>query len=103
MSDYVEQREGGYYISGTRISLDSVVHSFKNGSSPESILRSFPLIGSLENVYGAITFYLANKQAVELYLSAQERLSQELAAKQSPLPESLSKKLTRARGEALHG
>jgi uncharacterized protein (DUF433 family) len=101
MGVYVEQREGGYYIADTRISLDSVVHKFKSGSSPESILRSFPLIGSLENVYGAITFYLANKEAVEEYLSEQERLLQELAAKQSPLPESLSKRLARAREEAL--
>jgi uncharacterized protein (DUF433 family) len=101
MADYVEQRSGGYYIVGTRISLDSVVRPFKNGSSPESILRSFPLIGSLENVYGVITFYLANKQAVEDYLCEQERLSEELAAKQSPFPESLSKKLGRAGEEAL--
>jgi hypothetical protein len=83
--------------------LSSVVNPFKKGSSPESILRSFPLIGSLENVYGAITFYLANKETVENYLSEQERLSQELAAKQSPLPESLSKRLTRAREKALPG
>src|ERR1700682_4445288 len=89
MEQYVEQREGGYYISGTRISLDSVVYPFKNGASPEGILRSFPLIGSLEKVYGAITFYLANREAVEGYLYDQERLSQELAAKQTPLPESL--------------
>jgi uncharacterized protein (DUF433 family) len=101
MEKYVEQREGGYYIAGTRISLDSVVHPFKNGAPPEGILRSFPLIGSLEKVYGAITFYLANKEAVEAYLCDQEHLSQELAAKQLPLPESLSKKLNRAREEAL--
>jgi hypothetical protein len=48
MERYVEQRDGGYYIAGTRISLDSVVHAFRNGASPETILRSFPLIGSLE-------------------------------------------------------
>jgi len=101
MEHYVEQRDRGYYIAGTRISLDSIIHPFKNGASPESILRSFPLIGSLENVYGAITFYLANKEALEDYLSEQERLSQELAAKQPPLPESLSKRLSRAREEAL--
>lgn len=99
MEHYVEQREGGYYIAGARISLDSIIHPFKKGASPEGILRSFPLIGSLESVYGAITFYLANKEAVEAYLSAQERLSQELAAGQPPLPESLSKKLNRAREE----
>jgi uncharacterized protein (DUF433 family) len=101
MEAYVERREGGYYIAGTRISLDSVVYPFKNGASPEGILRSFPLIGSLEKVYGAITFYLANREAVEGYLYDQERLSQELAAQQTPLPESLSKKLHRAREEAL--
>ena len=43
-----------------RISLDSIVQSFKNGGSPESILRFFP--------YGAITFYPANREAVECYL-----------------------------------
>jgi uncharacterized protein (DUF433 family) len=101
MEAYVEQREGGYYIAGTRISLDSLIHPFKNGASPEGILRSFPMIGSLEKVYGAITFYLANQEAVEAYLCDQERLSQELAAKQPPLPESLSKKLNRAREEVL--
>ena len=101
MEQYVDRREGGYYVAGTRISLDSVLLSFKNGSSPESILRSFPLIGSLEKVYGAITFYLANKEVVEAYLCDQQRLSQELAATQPPLPESLSKKLHRSREEAL--
>jgi len=101
MEQYVERREGGYYIAGTRISLDSVVHLFKNGASPESILRSFPLAGSLEKIYGAITFYLANRDAVEAYLRDQEQLSQELAANQPPLPESLSEKLRRVREEAL--
>jgi uncharacterized protein (DUF433 family) len=101
MDQYAQERDGGYYVAGTRISLDSVVHPFKNGASPESILRSFPLIGSLEKVYGAITFYLANKDAVEAFLSDQERLSQALADKQPPLPESLSMKLRREREEAL--
>jgi uncharacterized protein (DUF433 family) len=101
MEQYVEERDGGYYVAGTRISLDSVVHPFKNGASPESILRSFPLIGSLEKVYGAITFYLAHKDDVDAYLCEQERLSQQLAAAQPPLADSLAKKLHRAREEAL--
>lgn len=101
MQDYVEQREGGFYISGTRISLDSVIYPFKNGASPESILRSFPQIGGLEKVYGAITFYLANKELVEAYLRDQERLANEIEANQTPLPEGLAAKLRRAREEAL--
>jgi len=89
MEAYVERREGGYYIAGTRISLVSIIDPFKNGASPEGILRSFPLIGSLQKVYGAITFYLANTESVEAFLSEQERLSRALEVKQTPLPESL--------------
>jgi len=36
-SEYIEQRDGGYYVAGTRISLDSVVYSFNEGNSPEAI------------------------------------------------------------------
>ncbi|MBM3747283.1 MAG: DUF433 domain-containing protein [Acidobacteria bacterium] len=99
MQDYVEQREAGYYVAGTRIALDRLVHLFQNGASPETILRSFPLIGSLERVYGAITFYLANKEVVEAYLTEQDRLWAEAEACQSPLPASLTEKLRRATEE----
>ena len=68
MQDYVEQRDGGYYIAGTRIALDSIVLAFKDGESPETILRSFPMAGPLVRVYGAIIFYLENKEKVEAYL-----------------------------------
>ena len=39
--EYVEQRNGGYYVAGTRVSLDSVVIGFLNGDSPEGIVHSF--------------------------------------------------------------
>jgi len=96
MQDYVEQRDGGYYLAGTRIALDSVVLAFESEASPESILRSFPLIGSLERVYGAITFYLANRETVEAYLRQQDVLWNDLEEKQGSLPESLAEKLRRA-------
>ena len=38
---YVEQRDNGYWIAETRVSLDSVVHAFLNGESPESMPRTF--------------------------------------------------------------
>lgn len=100
MKNYVEERDGGYYIDGTRISLDGIIHLFNEGASPEAILRSFPMAGSLENVYGAITFYLANREAVETFLSEQRRLDEEAGKKQAPIPESLERKLKQTR-EAL--
>ena len=64
---YVEQREGGYYIVGSRVSLDSVVYAFLRGESPEGIVESFPAL-SLEQVFGAVAFYLANRQSINAYL-----------------------------------
>lgn len=64
---YIEKRENSYFIKESRVSLDSIVIKFLDGVSPEGIVQSFPVL-SLEQVYGAITFYLANKEAVDLYL-----------------------------------
>lgn len=68
---YVEYRNDAYWIERTRISLDSVVYAFQKGESPESIVQSFPLL-SLEQVYGAIAFYLANRAHIDAYLAAEE-------------------------------
>ena len=90
MQDYVEQRDGGYYIAGTRIALDSIVLAFKDGESPETILRSFPMAGPVVRVYGTVIFYLENKKKVEAYLKDQERLWAEVKTKETELPDALS-------------
>jgi uncharacterized protein (DUF433 family) len=64
---YVEQKDGGYWLAGTRVSLDSIVYAFWSGHTAESIAQAFPLL-TLEQVYAAITFYLANRPAVDAYL-----------------------------------
>jgi uncharacterized protein (DUF433 family) len=68
---YVEYRSDAYWIEGTRISLDSILYAFQKGLSPESIAQSFPLL-TLEQVYGAIAFYLANRTEMDTYLAAAE-------------------------------
>ena len=62
--EYVEQRNGGFYVAGTRVSLDSIVYSFNSGDSPETIRQNFSSL-SLEQVYGAIAFYLAHEKEVD--------------------------------------
>ena len=66
--DYVEQRDGGYYIEGRRVSLDSVVYAFLRGESPEGVVASFPAL-ELEQIFGAMTYYMANRDRVDRYLS----------------------------------
>lgn len=70
--DLVDQRNGGYYVAGTRVSLDSVVYGCLRGESPEEIVESFPVL-NLEQVCGALEFYWANQALVEEYLREQER------------------------------
>jgi uncharacterized protein (DUF433 family) len=74
---YAEQRNGAYWISGTRLSLDSVIYAFLSGASPESIVQSFPLL-TLEQVYGAIAFYLTNKEVIDAYLKEGEEIFRRL-------------------------
>jgi uncharacterized protein (DUF433 family) len=68
---YVEQREDVYWVTGTRVSLDSIVYAFLGGQTAESIAQSFPVL-TLEQVYGAITFYLANRSDIDAYLRREE-------------------------------
>lgn len=94
--DYVEQRNNGLYVAGTRVSLASVVHEFRNGAAPETILRSFPMLGTLERVYGAITYTLAHPDQVDQYMVEQERLWQE-GRRDHPLPAHLFRRIEQAR------
>jgi len=52
-SDYVERHDDGYAVTGSCVSLDSIVYAFVSGESAESIGPSIPVL-TLEQVYGAI-------------------------------------------------
>ena len=67
-TEYIEKRDGGYFIKGARVSLDSVVCAFLRGESPEGIADSFPAL-NLEQIFGALTFYMANREVVDQYLA----------------------------------
>ena len=97
--EYVEQRNGGFYVAGTRVPLESVVYAFRLGESPEMIRQNFSAL-TLELVYGAITFYLANKAAMDEYLIQTEK-EWDAFARENPIPDALRAKLDRARQELL--
>jgi hypothetical protein len=54
--DFVERRDDGFYLGGSRVPLDCVVREFREGQSPEAIRSDFPTL-SLEQVYEAVTFF----------------------------------------------
>ena len=96
--EYIEQRGGSYYVAGTRISLDSIVHAFRRGESPETICQNFELL-RLEEVYGAIAYYLANQADIDAYLVCQDEKWAEGKRNAEPLPANLRERLMQAREE----
>ena len=72
MSSYVDRNaRGTLIVSGSRVSLASVVHAFWAGETPETICQAYPPL-TLEQVYGAIAYYLAHRDPLDAELAAQE-------------------------------
>jgi len=76
--EFIEQRGGGYYFIGSRVSLESVVYQFLQGESPEGIVQAYPSL-SLLQAYGGITYYLAHRVEIDEYLKRGEARFEELA------------------------
>ena len=96
--EYIDQRDGSYYVVGTRISLDSIIHAFRRGESPETICQNFELL-RLEAVYGAIAYYLANQADMDAYLIGQDEKWAEGKRNAEPLPTNLRERLMQSREE----
>jgi uncharacterized protein (DUF433 family) len=69
--------DGGYRLVGSRVSLDSIVYDWWNGLSPESIVENFQTL-TLEQVYGAIAYYLAHKEEVDAQIKRNREKFEEL-------------------------
>ncbi len=96
---YVDFRSGGYSVAGTRVSLDSIVYSFRSGDSPETIQRNFNTL-TLEQVYGAIAFYLRNQDEVDRNILDGEAALRRLVPSLSQRNPALWERLQSARMQA---
>jgi uncharacterized protein (DUF433 family) len=95
-NEYVEIRNGGYYVSGTRIGLDVVVYDLRDGDSAEEIFEAHPSIGSLAKTQGAVAFIQEHPEAVEAYLKDQDRRFEEIKA-EYPWPQDMLDRYNRAK------
>lgn len=100
-TQYVEKRDEGYWIAGIRVSLDSVVFAFLDGLSPETIASEcFPVL-TLEQVFGAITYYLAHRAEIDEYLKNTDEEFESLRQATRDADPQFHAKLIKARREAL--
>lgn len=99
--EYVEKRDEGYWIAGTRVSLESVVFAFLDGLSPETIAAEcFPVL-TLEQVFGAITYYLGHRAEIDEYLKNADEEFELLRQTNREADPEFHSKLLKARRESL--
>jgi uncharacterized protein (DUF433 family) len=74
-------------ITGTRVSLDSVIYAFNEGATPEEIIQQYTTL-DLAAVYSVIAYYLQNRAEIEEYLEKRrvedEELQKEIEARFPP-------------------
>src|SRR5207248_746844 len=63
--------DGAMRISGTRVTLDTVVAAFDAGATPEEIIQRYTTL-DIAAVYAAISYVLANRESVNAYLARRE-------------------------------
>ncbi len=97
---YVDFHHGGYWVAGTRVSLDSMVYRWREGLPPEMIQRRFPVL-QLAQVYGAIAYYLDHQAEIDEYLVKSEEEEIVFAQKLREQYPETHRKLDALREEAL--
>jgi hypothetical protein len=82
--------------------LDSVIAAFHLGHSAETVVQEYPAL-SLEEVYGAFAYYLANKDEVDQYLRRQDEVwnqwREKAAAVTSPVVQRLRAQAAKAEAD----
>ena len=68
-SQHIERKGNGYYVAGTRISLDSIAYAVGRGETVDQILSDFPALQSREKLESVVAFVQAHPREVNAYLA----------------------------------
>jgi len=67
---------GGIRIGQSRITLDSLLATYHNGSTPEEIAVQYSVL-CLGEIYAAIAYYLTHRQEIDNYLEQRRKKAQQ--------------------------
>ena len=73
----LQDQAGVMRVGETRVSLDSVIFAFNDGSTPEEIVQQYTTL-SLADVYAVISYYLQHTEEVNEYLQQRKAQRAEL-------------------------
>ena len=66
--------DGTARLSGSRVTLDSIVAAFNAGATAEEIVYQYPTL-QLSDIYAVITYYLRQQKDVDTYLLERRKAS----------------------------
>src|SRR5262249_4874948 len=64
-------------VSGTRVTLDTVVTAFQLGETPEQIALNYDTL-TLADIYDPIAYYLRHRPEIDAYLGARKQQREEI-------------------------
>ncbi|MBN1317784.1 MAG: DUF433 domain-containing protein [Anaerolineales bacterium] len=73
----IQDSDGVVRISGTRVTLDTVILAFLDGATAEEIVQQYPSL-SLPDIYSVIGYYLNRSDQVNRYLEHRKKLAEEI-------------------------
>lgn len=68
---------GTIRVSGTRVTLDTVVARYHQGDSPEDIHEGFDVL-PLNDIYAVIAYYLAHREEFDAYLQRRDAEAEQI-------------------------
>jgi uncharacterized protein (DUF433 family) len=63
---------GALRVGGTSVTLETVLWTYQQGSTPEDIVDQYPTL-NLGDVYDVIAYYLRHRQEIDQYLATREQ------------------------------
>lgn len=69
--------DGVVRVGGTRVTLETLLHAYREGATPETIQQDFSTL-SLADIHAVIAYYLRHGPEVDTYLQQQEQEAAEV-------------------------
>lgn len=66
--------DGIVRVSGTRVTLDTIIHAFHGGATAEEIAQQYPSV-SLPDIYSIIGYYLKHSADANNYIQLRAKLA----------------------------
>jgi uncharacterized protein (DUF433 family) len=68
---------GAIRVSGTRVTLETLINYYRQGQSPEELHEGFPTV-PLADVLAVIAYYLRNRDEVDSYVDQRNDLAEQI-------------------------